>query len=108
MRVRLSYTVEKEKVLAEAGSLVGLTTPLLQKAINLFGDVQKELQKELGEDPEPVNTSLCLEMIEELRGHLLNLDTRLSEIIDIVNGFDEIRRGNGVPDPADLEEDGNS
>ena len=58
MRVRLSYTVEEEDVLAEAAKIINLSTDDMQQAISLFNDIQQELK---GPDDETVvNIPKCL------------------------------------------------
>tara|TARA_Y100000310_G_scaffold47062_1_gene43646 strand:- start:774 stop:1112 length:339 start_codon:yes stop_codon:yes gene_type:complete len=91
MRVKLSYTVEEEDVLAEAAKLVGLSAEDVQQAIGMFNDVQAELKGENDED-KVVNINKCLEMVEEFRKALFNLDTRLNEVVEIVKGYDEYKR----------------
>jgi uncharacterized membrane protein YjjP (DUF1212 family) len=90
MRVRLSYTVEEDQVLTEAAKIVNLSGDDLQQAISLFTDVQKELR---GQDEDSVvNVNRCFEMIEEMRTALVNVDTRLAEVTEIVRGFDDYQR----------------
>jgi len=97
MRVKLSYTVEEEDVLAEAAKLVSLSADDMQQTIGMFNDVQAELKGENDED-KVVNVNKCLEMVEEFRKALFNLDTRLSEVVEIVKGYDEYQRA--VSDPS--------
>ena len=105
MRVRLSYTVEEEDVLAEAAKIINLSTDDMQQAISLFNDIQKELT---GLDDETViNIPKCFEMIEEMRKALVNVDTRLEEVTEIVKGFDDYQRhvkAQGEPPPVAPEE----
>ena len=90
MRVRLSYTVEEEDVLAEAAKIINLSTDDMQQAISLFNDIQKEL---IGQEDETViNIPKCFELIEEMRKALVNVDTRLEEVTEIVKGFDDYQR----------------
>ena len=90
MRVRLSYTVEEEDVLAEAAKIINLSTDDMQQAISLFNDIQQELK---GPDDETVvNIPKCFEIIEEMRKALVNVDTRLEEVTEIVKGFDDYQR----------------
>jgi exonuclease I len=93
MRVKLSYTVDEEDVLAEAAKIINLSAEDLQQAVSLFAAVQKELRPETQEVPaEIVNLNKCYEMIEEFRKALLNVDTRLGEVLDIVQGYDDYLR----------------
>jgi regulator of sigma D len=96
MRVKLSYTVEEEDVLAEAAKLVSLSADDMQQIIGMFNDVQTELKGEKDED-KVVNVNKCLEMVEEFRKALFNLDTRLSEVVEIIKGYDEYQRAIGDP-----------
>jgi len=97
MRVRLSYSVEEEDVLAESAKIINLSAESLQKAITLFTEVQTELQGAEGEIP---NTLKALDMIEEFRTALLAVDTRLAEVIEIVKGYDTYtRQKDRLPDP---------
>ena len=97
MRVRLSYSVEEEDVLAESAKIINLSAESLQKAITLFTEVQTELQGVEGEIP---NTLKALDMIEEFRTALLAVDTRLAEVIEIVKGYDTYtRQKDRLPDP---------
>jgi len=65
MRVRLSYTVEEEDVLAEAAKIINLSTDDMQQAISLFNDIQQELKGQ--EDETVINIPKCFELIEEMR-----------------------------------------
>ena len=90
MRVRLSYTGEEEDVLEEAAKIVNLSADDMQQAIKLFSGVQQELKGD--EDDGVVNIHKCFEMIEEFRKALVNVDTRLEEVTEIVRGFDDYQR----------------
>ena len=86
MRVKLSYTVEEEDILPEAAKILGLSSDDMKQAIDLFQGVQNELSSDAD-----VNTSRSLEMLEELRKALLAVDTRVTEVVDIIEGFEEYR-----------------
>ena len=90
MRVKLSYTVEEEDILTETAKILGLSANDVQQCISLFQEVQKELQ---GAENAVPNTIKTLEMIEEFRKALLAVDTRLSEVTEIIEGNDDYRRG---------------
>ena len=93
MRVKLSYTVEEEDVLAEAAKIVHLASDDMQQIVNLFTACQQELQgKNDINSVGTVNVKMALQMIEEFRHALLNVDTRLSEVSDIVSGYDEYEK----------------
>jgi len=99
-RIKLSYTVDEDDVIPEVANLLGLSSENLQKGVSLFNDLQTELRK--GSDDEAVNLHQCYEMIDKFRLALFNVDTRLSEITDIMRGMDEYRRaleetGTAVP-----------
>jgi hypothetical protein len=94
MRVKLSYTVEQEDILPEAAKILGLSSDDMKHAIDMFQEIQTELT---GGDDAPTNTIKALEMIEDFRKALLAVDTRLQEITEIINGFDDLRRGNLAP-----------
>jgi hypothetical protein len=90
MRVKLSYTVEEEDVLKEAAKIINLSAEDMGQCLGLFNEVQAELK---GKDDSPPNTIKSLEMIEEFRKALLAVDTRLSEVMEIIDGYDDYRRG---------------
>ena len=92
MRVKLSYTVEDEDVLAESAKLINLSAQEVQLIIDLFNSIQVELRGE-NDDNKIVNVNKCLEMVEEFRKALYSIDLRLSEVAEIIEGYDEYRRG---------------
>ena len=87
MRVKLSYTVDEEDVLAEAAKILGLSADDMQQCIGLFKGVQLDLTGDVEEGSVP-NVHLALEKIEEFRKALLNIDTRLSEVVEIINSYE--------------------
>jgi len=89
MRVKLSYTVEEESVLGETAKIISLCGDDMQQIINLFQGVQTELKGENEGTPTLRNTLKALEMIEEFRHALLNVDTRLAEVSSIIAGFED-------------------
>jgi hypothetical protein len=91
MRVKLAYTVEEDKVLNEASKIINLAADDMQHTIHLFSAVQKALKSEDAEK-DRVDIALALEMIDEYRRALFNIDTRLAEVSDIVESFDDYRR----------------
>ena len=99
MRVKLSYTVEEDQVLPEAAKIVGLASNHMQHAIFLYTAVQAALHNdpEDGEEREPADIPAALEMIEEFRQALLNVDTRLSEVVDIIEGYDNYTQEEEAP-----------
>ncbi len=105
MRVKLSYTVEEEDVLKEAAKILNLSAEDLQQAIGLFQEIQKEL---LGTDAErKPSVSTALEQVGEMRTALLAVDTRLVEVGEIVEAYDDYLRSQR-PGVAVLEEVPNS
>ena len=94
MRVKLSYTVDADDVLKESAKILSLAADDLQQAVALFNDVQKELRGE-NDDTAVPNVSKALEMIEEHRRALLNVDTRLDEVHQIVKGYAEYQLQEG-------------
>ena len=96
MRVKLSYTVEEEAILPEAAKILGLSADDMQQAIKLFQAVQAELAIQ----DEVPNTSKSVEMLEELRQALLAVDTRVMEVVDIIQGYEDYQRQQRtVPEP---------
>ena len=107
MKVKLSYTVDEEDVLAEAGKLWTLCQTDLKQVIDIFQTVPAELTKERDSD-DPPNTEKCLSMIEEVREALLKMDTRSAEVAAIVKGYTLHRLESSeveVPAPPSLPED---
>jgi len=91
MRVKLSYTVEDEDVLAESAKLINLSAQEVQLIIDLFNSIQVELRGE-NDDAKIVNINKCLEMIEEFRKALYSIDLRLGEVGEIIMGYDEYKK----------------
>mgnify|MGYP003112763737 CR=1 FL=1 len=97
MRVKLSYTVEQEDILPEAAKILGLSSDDMKHAIDMFQAIQNELT---GDEESAPNTMKALEMIEDFRKALLAVDTRLQEITEIIDGYDDLRRGKLTPPSA--------
>jgi|21_taG_2_1085346.scaffolds.fasta_scaffold05118_5 hypothetical protein len=98
MRVKLSYTVEQEDILPEAAKILGLSSDDMKHAIDMFQTIQEELK---GSEDTPPNTIKAREMIEDFRKALLAVDTRLQEITEIIEGYDDLRRRKlAPPSPA--------
>ena len=87
MRVKLSYTTEEEDVLREGSKILGLSADDVQQVIALFQQVQKDLTDDA--DDKAVNIPRVIEMMDEMRGALLNIDTRVAEVAEIITGFQE-------------------
>tara|TARA_R110000824_G_scaffold317223_2_gene504439 strand:- start:47 stop:394 length:348 start_codon:yes stop_codon:yes gene_type:complete len=94
MRVKLSYTVEEDTVLTEAAKIVNLCAGDMQHAITLFNDVQVQLT---GTGEEAVNTTTSIEMLEEFRRALMNIDTRLFEVQEIIDGYEKYVQSQRAP-----------
>jgi len=92
MRVKLSYTVEEEDIFIETAKLIGLSGTDLQQAAALFTTVQEELGAATRDPAAVVNVTKALEMIEEFREALLNVDTRLGEAVEIIKSYEDYRR----------------
>lgn len=101
MRVKLSYTVEEEDVLKESAKIISLCGEHMQETVQLFTDVQRELNPE---DASVVcNTPLVIEMIDKFRRALLAVDTRLLEVAEIVQGYQQYQLQELVEPAADSE-----
>jgi|21_taG_2_1085346.scaffolds.fasta_scaffold04741_6 hypothetical protein len=87
MRVKLFYTVEEEDILPEAAKILGLSGDDLKQVIDLF----QRIQTNLSATEEAPNTVLSLEMLDELRKALLAVDTRVMEVVDIIEGYEDYR-----------------
>ena len=87
MRIKLSYTVDEEDVLREAAKLLGLAGQEMQTAVDLFGGVQTQLRAEGAQEIAEDDDKEVLQMIQKFRDALLNIDTRLSEVQDMVVGY---------------------
>ena len=96
MRVKLSYTVEEADILPEAAKILGLSADDMKQAIDLFQLVQTELSV----TEEIPNTTKSLEMLDELRLALLAVDTRVMEVVEIIQGFVDYRRQQRLEDPS--------
>jgi len=107
MRVKLSYTVDAEDVLSEAAKIINLGSDDMQHAIHLFSATQQALRKDEERDVGP-DALRALEMIDDFRKALLNVDTRLDEVTSIVEGYLEyqktLRAEDARPTPLSSEE----
>jgi|TARA_R100001530_G_scaffold42814_1_gene32601 hypothetical protein len=82
MRVKLSFTVDEENVLSETAKIIGLSDDDVQHVVRLFSEVQKCLEDD-------ADIGACYSKIDELRVRLLNVDTRLQEAVEILQGYQE-------------------
>jgi len=101
MRVKLSYTVDGEAVLEEAAKLLGLSGNEVQRIINYFSKVQAELVPDEEEGRPEVNIDRILSLIEKYREALLNLDTRLAEVGEIIVGYRDYHMSNAAAERAE-------
>jgi len=83
MKVKLSYTVATEDVLEEAAFLVANTGPRLNSCVQLFNSVVNNLRDE------EFNLGGFRAHLDELRENLSKIDTRLMEVNEIVQGYEE-------------------
>jgi len=91
MRVKLSYTVDEEDVLAESAKMLSLSGDDLQQAVGTFNKLLEELKGQ-GEPDNTVNLARCYLLIEDLRQALLRVDTRTAEVDEIVRGYDDYQK----------------
>tara|TARA_Y100000310_G_C20591666_1_gene768394 strand:+ start:122 stop:448 length:327 start_codon:yes stop_codon:yes gene_type:complete len=101
MQFQLFYTVDEEKVFEEAGKLLGLKAPTVQKLIDLF----QKIQQALSPDDEPVNSTKVGELVGEFREALVELDVRAGEITQILTAYEKRplpARDSSLVAPADL------
>ena len=96
MRVRLSYSVEIDEVLEEAAKILSLQTPNLQEMLHLFNSIPKELN---GAEEKAPNVHTAVEMVGEFRSRLVSLDTRLEEVVQIIEGYESYKRGEPIVEP---------
>jgi len=85
-RIKLFYTVDEDAVLVESAKIINLGADDMQQVVALFNEVQAVLRGG-GSDGGPTNVPRALEMIEEFREALLNVDTRLEEVTAIIDGY---------------------
>tara|TARA_Y100000310_G_scaffold340260_1_gene435384 strand:- start:601 stop:900 length:300 start_codon:yes stop_codon:yes gene_type:complete len=90
MRVKLSYTIDEEDVLSEAAKILNLSADDMNQAIGMFSNVQQELKGENDEN-KIVNINKCMEMIDDFRQALCNVDTRLQEVTEIIIGYNDYK-----------------
>ena len=77
--------------MSEGAKLIGLCADDMQQCIELFKTLQEELRGENSSDDSVVNTPKALDMVEEFRKALFNVDIRLSEVMEIVHGYSEYK-----------------
>jgi len=87
MRVQISYTVDEESVLKEVAKIINLSAEDMQQVVTSFNEVQEALTN--------TNAGKSLQIIDKFRAALFNVDTRLFEVAEIVNGFEEYRKNGG-------------
>ena len=109
MRVKLSYTVDDEVVLEEAAKLLGLSANEVQRVLSYFTQIQEELvpDKEAGR-PE-INIDRVLSLLDKYRNALLNIDTRVQEVSEIIVGYRDYHIASSeapTPQPGVAEPEG--
>jgi len=108
MRVKLTYTAAVEDVLAEAANLLANLGGKLNHCGELFNGTIENLRSEAFNSAE-MNSDLDL-----LRKQLGELDIRLMEVVQIVDGYEQYEReqrfpprpipGESMPGPSSEEE----
>ena len=98
-RIKLFYTVDEDAVLVEAAKIINLGADDMQQVVGLFNEVQEVLRGG-GSDGGPTNVPRALDMIEEFREALLNVDTRLEEVTAIIDGYVNYRKTKSRRPPA--------
>jgi hypothetical protein len=105
MRVKLSYTVEEDQVLPESAKILGLASDHMQQCIHLYTAVQVKLRDVTPEgapqkEDAPTDVPGALELIEEFRRALLNVDTRLAEVVEIIQGYEAYKEEENQPEAS--------
>lgn len=98
MRVKLSYTVEVENVLKEVSKIFGLQSDEVQLMVSTYNGLLEDLNRK------EVNIFKTLRKFEDLRNSLLNLDTRVAEMAEVLRGYGEYENALRRP-PEDEEEE---
>jgi hypothetical protein len=91
MRVKISYTAQLSDILSECAYLLGNKGDTLKGVIDLFNSLQAALRAS------DVNTQKVFESIDSLRQGLAEVDVRLMEIGEIVEGHDTYHRDLRAP-----------
>ena len=95
MRVKLSYTAEIDDVLAEAAFLLGNLADTFQESNDLYSEIITHLKDE------EFNPNKFHESIDTLRQNLGKIDTRCTEIDQVVAGFGDYQRQERDFSPGD-------
>jgi hypothetical protein len=96
MKVKLSYTVEEDELLAEVALVLGNQGPQIQKFIDLFNDAVEVLK---AHPEKELNLISFRKIIEEARLILAKSDLRLEEATEMVNGYYEYLEQLRAPSP---------
>jgi len=99
MRVKLSYTAAVEEVLPEAANLLANFGGKLSTGIELFNRAVENLRAE------EFNSAQLHSELDLLRRQLAELDIRLMEVIQIVDGYEQYERKKRFPPPGSDEEE---
>jgi ABC-type transporter Mla subunit MlaD len=97
MKVKLSYTADIEDVLTEASYLLANLGAKVKDSIGLFNNLILLLREE------EFKSKQFFEEVEALRRNLAALDSRLAEVDEVVEGFQEYERNHRkgeAPPPA--------
>ena len=98
MRVKLTYTVDEEEVLSEVASLLSHSTPIINGCVANFNELGELLSIE-----GKFNIHRFHEKVDAFRRALSKLDSRVYEITEIVNGYEEHKRGIQPQEPNTVE-----
>jgi len=97
MKVKLSYTVDMKDVLTESSYLLANLGVKVKSSIELFNNLILLLREE------DFKSKQFFEEVETLRQNLAALDSRLAEVDEVVEGFQQYersqRRGEILPSP---------
>jgi hypothetical protein len=101
MRVKLTYTTEVEGVLSEAANLLGNFETKLSVAVDLFNASIENLRSDT------FNSGQLHHDLGVLKHNMGELDIRLMEVIQIVDGYEQYEREQrfsppGIPDESVL------
>jgi len=94
MRVKLTYTAAVQDVLAEAANLLASFGGKLNGSVDLFNGAIKNLQSDA------FNSAQMHHDLDVLRNNLGELDIRLMEVIQIVDGYEQYERDQRFPPPG--------
>jgi|TARA_R110000824_G_scaffold129255_1_gene290411 hypothetical protein len=94
MRVKLTYTAAVQDVLSEGANLLASFGIKLNGSVDLFNGAIKNLQSA------DFNSAQLHQDLDVLRNNLGELDIRLMEVIQIVDGYEQYERDQRFPPPG--------